>query len=195
MSRALEGIYRALAPLRLYRLEENSLIDRELAAYEAAFAPVEKRMEEAGRQGAVQTASGEALARHERLVGLTPRLTLEEKTRRELVLYRMGAAPFDFSREGMLSSIRAAGMEAEIREDPAGEEIAVRCLGVIDATLDLDSLKAGVRTVLPAHLPAEFDFGELTWEMLEETGITWDDWDGADMTWTEFDLNGIGINK
>lgn len=193
MSSAIDGVYRALAPLRLYALREDSLIDRELAAYDAAFAVAEELLAEIERQAFVQTADGSALTLHEKTVGLAPREALEIETRRELVLYRLGAAPFDFDREGMVNSIRATGMEAELIEDPLGESITVRCLRIIDPSLDLDSLSARVRAVLPAHLDASFDIGDLTWDLFEAREITWDAWNAENMTWSDFDLNGHNL--
>lgn len=190
MSRCLTRMVEALRPLGLYRLENGSLVDRELAAYEAAFAVAEELLAEIRRQAFVQTAEGEALSRHEKLVGLAPRPELDDETRRTLVLYRLGVAPLDFTLEGMRGSIRAAGMEAELDEDFSGEALTVRCAEMIDPSLDLDRLKAGVQTVLPAHLLTEFDIGNLTWDMLEATGVEWDGWDREDMTWNEFDING-----
>lgn len=193
MSAALEGLYAELAPLRIYKLRTGSLIDQELAVYGAAFAMVEQRLEEIRRASGVQTADGEALALHEALVGLTPRDGLDIETRRSLVLYRLGAAPLDFTCEGIRNAIRAAGMEAKLTEDPGGEALVVHCVRVLDASLDLDGMKRAVRAVLPAHLEVEFDMGELTWDMFDGGGIDWDRWDAADMTWGDFDLNGHSL--
>lgn len=193
MTAAVQNIYTALAPLRLYALNSGGLIDSELAAYDAAFAVVEQLLDEVLARAFVQTASGEALARYEKLVGLSPRQKLADATRRELVLYRLAVAPFDFHREGMASSIRAAGMEAELVEHPAAEALTVRCREILDPSLDLDSLTASVRAMLPAHLAAEIDIGSLTWDRFDAADPDWDDWDAADMTWTAFDLDGHNI--
>lgn len=190
MTNTLQRMYKTLAALRVYRLQDGSLIDSELAAYDAAFAVVEEALTQAAEQAAVQTATGEALARYEQLVGLTPRYSLDDETRRSLVLYRLGSAPFDFHREGMINSIRAVGMEAELVEHFAEESLTVRYGKVVDQTLDLDNIKANIRTVLPAHLDADFDMGHLTWAMFDAAGLTWDELDAIGFTWTEFDLNG-----
>lgn len=190
LTQVLAPLYEALAPLRLYRLRENSLIDRELAAYGAAFLVAEQLLSDAARQAFVQTADSDVLARYEELVGLAPRDGMDVDARRLLVLYRLGAAPFDFHYEGMVNSVRATGMEAEIVENPAGESILVRCLGIVDASLDLDAMKRSVRAVLPAHLICEFEMGELTWDLFDGSAIDWDSFDNTGMTWGDFDLNG-----
>lgn len=193
MSAALDGLFRALEPLRLYSLRTGSLVDRELAAYDAAFSTLEELSAEVLKQAFVQTADGDALARYESLVGLPPRDKLDDETRRALVLYRLGSAPLDFHREGMINSIRAAGMEPELDEHPESESLTVRCVTIVDSSLEQDGLTARVRTVLPAHLESEIDYGGLTWDRFDGKEINWDDWDAADFTWTIFDLEGDRI--
>ena len=193
MSACLQRIYHTLGRLHLYALESGSLVDHELAAYETAFSAAEQMLETTERQIAIQTADGDALANFERLVGLTPRLMLDLDTRRSLVLYRLGSAPFDFHQSGMVNSIRATGMEAEITEDFAQESITVKCIGIIDKSLDLEALQNSIRTVLPAHLSAEFDLGHLTWAMFEVPDLCWRDLEAYSMSWIDFDLNGHNI--
>lgn len=193
MSNAINAIYEALRPLRLYRLGQDSGIDHELMAYEVAFAAAAAALDQLERQAFVQTATGSALALHEKLVGLTPRDTLGDDARRDLVLYRMGTAPFDFTLRGMVNSVRAAGMEATILEDVPGEHLTVRCVRIVDQSLELDELTASVRKVLPAHLDVTFDIGDLTWDMFEAGDVAWERWDATGMTWGDFDLNGHNI--
>lgn len=186
----LDNLYAQLEPLKLYALRQDSLIDCELAAYGVALELVENLLEDIAAQAFVQTATGAGLALHEKLVGLHGRTGVSTSARRELVLYRLGLAPFDFNLSGMLNSLRAGGMEAEIIENVAGESLKIVCIRMIDDFLDMDSVRASLATMLPAHLEAEFDVGVCTWEMLDASGITWDAWDTPDFTWEEFDLQG-----
>jgi len=100
-------LYTLLEPLGLYKLRQNSLIDAELAAYGAGLSLVEQALEELHAQAFVQTAYGEGLLRHEKLVGLQERGGVALHTRRQLVLYRLSTSPFDFTLEGMHGSVRA----------------------------------------------------------------------------------------
>lgn len=191
--RSLEGLYRLLEPLHLYALRRDSLIDCELGAYAAGFALLEDLLEEIGRQAHVQTADGDGLLLHEKLVGLQQRGGVELADRRDLVVYRLSVAPFDFHRNGMLRSVRAAGMDAEIAENPQEESVTLTSRRLIDGFTDLEGVQRSVRRMLPAHLEAVFDIGELTWEQFETAGATWDEWDEKDFTWTGFDLDGHNI--
>ena len=189
----LERLYAHLAPLGLYALHSGGYVDSELAAYAVGLDRVRQAIETLKKQAFVQTASGEGLAMHERLVGLLVRNGSDLAARRELVLYRLAVAPFDFNRAGMIGSIRAAGMDADIEEDTENERLRILYKRLLDDFLDMDSLRARLDTMLPAHLETEFDIGVCTWEMLEAAGVTWDIWDNADFTWDEFDVDGHTI--
>lgn len=182
-----------LSPLRLYALGTGGLVDAELAAYAAAFSLLEEVFADIEKQAFVQTAEGEGLLRHERLVGLEERSGVGLEKRRELALYRLAVAPFDFHLEGMENSARAAGMEAQIIENCEGESLTVVSRRLIDDSLDMDSVKARLETMLPAHLRIEFDIGVLTWDIFDAANPSWNDWDGVDFTWNYFDLDGHNI--
>lgn len=195
MGDSLERMTGAMERLGIYALRCQSLVDRELAAYDAGFAAAQKVLDDILRGAFVQTAAGDALERHEAMVGLSPRQELDDDTRRALVMYRMGTAPLDFTKEGILNSIRASGMEAELIEDTANEAVTVKSIRIIDKSLDLDRLMAGIDAMLPAHLEYQIDMGEMSWDMFEMSGASWDEWDGKDFVWNDFDLYGHIIFK
>lgn len=179
MATAVDALYEALAPLKLYALEQDSLVDKELAAYGAGFSLVEELLADIEAQAFIHTTTGESLARHEQLVGLVPQPGSDLETRRSLVLYRLGVAPHDYTLSGLTSSIRAAGMEALITELPESESLRVRCERLIDTTMDLERLLDSVESMLPAHLEILFDIGEMTWDMFDSYGAAWTDWNAT----------------
>ena len=182
------SVYERLEPLKLYALHQNSLIDCEITVYEEVFLRIRQALDEILAQAFVQTATGAGLLMHEKLVGLYERPGLSRDTRRALVLYRRSIAPFDFNLSGMISSIRAAGLEAEIEEDYAGEKLIVTAKQLIDEFFDLDAVKARLFSMLPAPLEAEFDIGYMTWDMFDSYETKWDKWDSLDFTWEDFDM-------
>lgn len=190
---ALEQLYKALAPLGIYSLRSGSRIDGELAAYAAGLELVNEKMRKVLRGVFVQTAENDELLHHEKLVGLAPKTGMTATDRRALIMYRLGVAPFDFTKEGICNCALATGMEIELVEYPGEERMDVRCIGLSDQMLDLDVLKEKVRGVLPAHIECEFDIGEMTWDMFEASGSDWNAWDSKGMTWIEFDINGHEI--
>lgn len=187
---ALDNLYEALEPLRLYALHTHSLVDRELAVYGKALSGVEELAADLMRQTFVQTATEEDLARHEKLVGLVERQNAQLDARREMVLYRMGVAPQDYTVAGLTASIRTAGMVARLEEHPREESLLVHCQELLDQSVDLDWLKREVAAMLPAHVEFQFDIGVMTWDLFDTGDVSWDHWDATGMTWTEFDIHG-----
>lgn len=193
LSTAAAGLYRALDRLRLYKLDGGTLVDSELHSYDAAFSRVERLLGEVEKQAFVQTADGEGLIAHERMVGLGERPGISPEIRRALVLYRLSVAPFDFTAEGMKRSLKAAGVDAELIENYPEESVTVRSNQFLDEFDGLDSLKARISEMLPAHLDWEFDTGLLTWDMFDGKGIDWNRWDAIDFTWDMFDIDGHNL--
>jgi len=186
-------------PLGVYRLSQNSLIDCEIAAYESAFEMLEELIAKILSQSFVQTSEGSGLSKHERLVGLQERPNMSLESRRELIIYRLSTSPFDFTHSGMVNSVRAAGLDAEIIENYAEESLTLISKRLIDEFLELDGVRANVDTMLPAHLIALYDIGIMTWYMFDLWDGRWTEWDSKDFTWAQFDLNGHyifgGINN
>ena len=182
-----------LSPLQMYRLNQQSLIDAELAAYDTAFSVVENALDALCKGAFLQTAEGNLLKQYESMVGLPERHDIDDARRREMVVYRLSVAPFDFTAKKMLESGRAAGIEALIIENNPEESLVIRTRELIDPTLNMDVARLRLETLLPAHLDWELDFGELTWDMLETTEPDWDDWDNEDFNWDVFDTGGHHI--
>jgi hypothetical protein len=190
MTKATEGLYEALAPLGLYALHADSLIDRELLAYDVAFAVLEGLLDHIEQGAFIQTADGEGLAAHERMVGLGTKPGLLPETRRSLVLYRLAVAPFDFTAAGVERSLLAAGVEAQVLENWPEESVIVRSNRFLDTFDGMDSLTEGLSAMLPAHLDWEFDTGLLDWDLFDQKDPSWNGWDTADFTWDMFDIDG-----
>ena len=186
-SRAGKKMLAVLAPLRVYRLEEDSRVYAELSAYDAAFCVLENLLEQAREGAFVQTAGGAALRRYEALVGLPERADMNEQKRRELVIYRLSVAPFDFTPEKMLGSMRAAGIEAELTESPESERLVVKSIALLDPTLTIDIAKARLEALVPAHLEWDLDFGFTSWGELELMDYTWNELDALDCEWENLD--------
>jgi hypothetical protein len=193
MTKATEGLYAALAPLGLYALHTDSLIDRELLAYDVAFAVLDDLLDQIEKQAFIQTADGEGLAAHERMMGLGAKPELLPEVRRDLVLYRLAVAPLDFTAAGLERSLLAAGVEAVVLENWPDESVTVHSIRFFDTFDGLDSLMERLSAMLPAHLDWEFDTGILDWDLFDQKGPTWDAWDTADFTWDMFDIDGHNL--
>jgi hypothetical protein len=163
-----------LAALRLYNLGMGGLVYAEL-------------MDSISRDAFVQSAEGEALHRFEELVGLPVRTDVDADSRRELIFYRMSVAPYDFTAARMLHSARAAGIEAEIFEDPGNERLRVNSIALIDPTLTIDLAHERLLALLPAHLEWELHFGFTSSDDFDALDFRWNQLDALDVPWQDAD--------
>jgi hypothetical protein len=186
-SNSIGSVIENLAALRLYNLRSGSLVHAELAAYDEVFILLEEMLAGILRDAFVQTAQGEALRRFETLVGLPARSDVSAANRRELVIYRMSVAPYDFTAVKMLNSVRAAGVEAEIIEDAQNERLHVNSHALIDPTLTIELARERLEALLPAHLEWELDFGFTTADDFDSLDLTWNELDAFDLAWQEAD--------
>jgi len=130
---------------------------------------------------------------HENLTGLGERSKNSIENRRELIKYRRSIAASDFTQAGMLRSINAAGINADIVEDYGNEFIMVKSNVLIDVFDDMDEMRARLSEMLPAHLEWDFETGNLTWDLFENCEADWDRWDSEDFSWDMFEVNGHNI--
>lgn len=193
MTNAIKSIYTSLGNIGLYSLESGGLVDSELMAYDAAFAVIEDILSDIFSGVFVQTAKGKALEAHEKLVGLGQRDGVSIENRRELVKYRRSLDASDFTVSGMLRSMKAAGIDAELKENFTQESITVTSNKLIDVFEGMDEITARLSEMLPAHLEWGFDTGYLTWDAFDSANSDWNAWDKHDFTWDSFDIDGHNI--
>lgn len=181
---------RELKPLGLYNLNAGSLISCELEAYGAGLDPLWDRMNRVLASALILTADTQALEKYERLMAVSVKTELSLVTRRDLLLYRLSVAPYDFNLAGMLGSLRAAGIQAEIDQYPQEERLTVQTKSYLDHFVDLDDLKEKVYAMLPAHLEADLSTSDMTWELFDEVDRSWDSLEGLNRNWNEAELYG-----
>lgn len=186
----LTNLRQALGALKLYRLTEDSWTDRELQAYAAGFAPVEEALDRLERNAFLDRCDEDVLARWEDLLLLPAREGLAVDNRRRMVERMLAVTPADQNRSGLLRCLEAVGLDGQLQEGGPLEALIIHSATVLGSYEDLDSLKRTVYGMLPAHLEAQFDIGLLTWQLWEEMGLGWTEWNQADFTWQWFDLYG-----
>lgn len=193
MTNSITNCYQLLRPLHLYALSGNTLVDAELAAYDAGFALVEDALNTLVRETLIQTATGYGLSLREQIMGLWLRRANSNEKRRELLLYRLSVAPNDYNLVGMHSSMRAAGLNAKIVEDIPNERIRIIEDGYISDFENIDAVLEDIRHMMPAHLDADFEIGNYTWAEFETACVICDEFDAKDVTWGKLDIDGATI--
>lgn len=184
------SMYTALSELKFYKLSEESLVYKELMAYDAGFSLIKAFLLDTLTDAFITTCSPERLKEWENLLNIPFASSVPIETRREIVLYKLAVAPNDFSLSGMINSIRSTGVEAEITENPLFSKLTVKIARIFGQSDNLDIIKRQIYDILPAHLNTEFDMGSLTWEDFDAKDYSFGTLDSKDFTWEYFDLSG-----
>ena len=151
-----------LAPLRLYDLDGDSLVSRELKSYAAGLDLFRERVAAVWRDLYPDLCSAEELARWERRLDL-PVERAEEEDRRAMAMQRLSICDGDFTREGIERSLASAGLLGQIAEDFSQRRVLITDGVINGGYASLDEVKRQALAMLPAHLEADFAIGVLTW--------------------------------
>ncbi len=177
-----------LAPLRIYALGQNSLIDKELEAYGAGFALLEEQLARLEQDILPQTATPEGLDAHEAGVGL-PKRDAPAEERRALILKRKRRPLPPPTPEGALELLKSAGLlEPEIYE---GDGVLSLAAAGVAPGLDADVAWQLALESLPAHLAVETNPRGHDWDSLEQLKVTWNQLDALNKSWTLLAFTGI----
>lgn len=192
---ALTSLRQMLLPMGLYDLSDTSVVSQELKAYAAGFALVEEILDQVEQNMFVSTASGDALARWEQLLGLPTQPEVSLPDRRETILSRLSIRPWDFTLSRLEQSVSGTGVKVSIAQNPPLGPLVISFVDTMLEYEDWDQLKEQILSFLPAHLEAEFDVGVLTWEMFDQKDLSFSQLDAEDFTWKWFDINGHKLGK
>lgn len=183
---AIHRLRARLRPLGLYRLDGSTLVDAELSAYAAGLSLLDEELARLEREAFVPTAREEGLTLRERLFGGgKPSLPLE--ARREMLLYRGGVTASDSTRERIERAVAAAGVRCSIGENRADGILYLNCMELLNAFTGKQSAQRAAQEFLPAHLETVFDFRDLSWDSLEQRGLTFAVMDAAGRSWDSID--------
>lgn len=182
----LQSLKNTLRPLRLYRFTGDTLVECELAAYASVLQPLEDAIETLERELFVSTAQDYGLLLREEAAGRRkPQTSLE--SRREMLIYRMAVTSNDFTRESMERALVAAGIRANMVEQPDRSSVYINCIETFDPFVGEEQIEKEAEAFLPAHLNAEFDFRPLSWDYIEDQGLTFDQMDAKSFSWQQID--------
>lgn len=182
--RALESMRQKLKATGLYTLAENSAADCELQAYAAVLDTAQDALAELENESFAAIALGYGISMRETQYEITGSGTAEE--RRAAILKLGAVTPNDFTRTAMVRILEIAGLQAEICENTAANQLYVNCLGNTDETAQKKALKIA-SLFLPAHLNAELDFRSISWNNIDGKDSTFDASDILDLTWDAID--------
>lgn len=190
-----ESVNRLMREVGIYRFpkegENLSLIQCELEAYFSVLEPLEKRIQALGGNSFLIEAEEGCLRRFERMLGIPVNGQVSLETRRRMALERFQIGPNDFSLEGIKKALRAAGLEAIVRENPGSGVLTIIAQETADRALNLEEARKAVKQFLPAHLEADFQTGGLTWNELAGLNWSWASLEGLSKCWDEWEVTNL----
>ena len=177
-----------LAPLRIYQLTGNTLVDSELKSYATVLDEFAAALQGAELDCFISSASLQRMDRWEQLLGLAKSLGLSTGDRRARILHCLAVTPMSFTPQGIKNSLQGMGIGAAIKENIPMRSLDVKCLAFMGDYGNVYQMIEAASRVMPAHLRFTIDTGGLSWTDIEAKYLSWLDWDQEDFTWEDFDI-------
>ena len=183
-----ERMYSRMRSLRLYNLEEGSLIRAELDSYLDVLEPLQQKILAVQQDALVQTCSEERLMAFERMLAIPVNQNIPLQERRQIAVSKMSIGPSDFHRTGIEKALNAIGVSATVEEEPGGGTITVTATGLADSQMTLDQAKQAFEALMPAHLLAEFVTGGISFAEFDSLDRTFTQLDEMDKSWSQLEM-------
>lgn len=174
-----------LEPLGLYRLTGDTLVDKELLAYEAGFSLLEAQMDTLLREAFVPTAEEEGLSLRESLYGVNLKGISGIEDRREMLTFRLSAMPSAFNKAGIVQALASVGIVGTLDEafDADGDcTMDLQVDNYLGPYTPANQLLKLIMTILPAHLAVNCVFAISNWAFYNHYDYTFTQWNNADYT-------------
>lgn len=183
-----ERMYSRMRSLRLYNLEEGSLIRAELDSYLDVLEPLQQKILAVQQDALVQTCSEERLMAFERMLAIPVNQNIPLQERRQIAVSKMSIGPSDLHRTGIEKALNAIGVSATVEEEPGGGTITVTATGLADSQMTLDQAKQAFEALMPAHLLAEFVTGGISFAEFDSLDKTFTQLDEMDKSWSQLEM-------
>ena len=183
-----ERMYSRMRSLRLYNLEEGSLIRAELDSYLDVLEPLQQKILAVQQDALVQTCSEDRLMAFERMLAIPVNQNIPLQERRQMAVSKMRIGPSDFHRTGIEKALNAIGVSATVEEEPGGGTITVTATGLADSQMTLDQAKQAFEALMPAHLLAEFVTGGISFAEFDSLDKTFTQLDEMDKSWSQLEM-------
>ena len=172
--------------MRVYRTECGTLSGAELYAAGAALDGADGAMEYAEREGVLQTAEGEGLARREKLFSRCP-VNVSTALRREAIAALARINADSFTLDAIKSTLSGCGIKALAEETEKKGTVKVWFPNTVGVPDEFSQVESIILDIIPCHLLVEFYFRYLTWLECEAQKFTWQSVEDAHHTWESFE--------
>ena len=184
--KSFKSMKKKLDSLKLYNLDENSLVNKELSTYAEEFDKVYELLSELERECFIKTATDYGLSLRESHY-TSPRVDLSCDDRRKMLLYRLSITSNDFTKEDIEKALFAAGIDGYVIESPNSQKLEVNVLDLFDTMVTNYEAKSMAEKFMPAHLYYTFDFRPIQWSQIDQNDLTFSELDSQNLTWQDLD--------
>lgn len=181
-----EYLRELLAPLGVYRLDQNSISGAELHALGGGLDLLSQRLEEVERESLTETAQDEGLRRREALFLRRPASTTL-KERRAAIAALLQIDGDSLTPEAINRTISGCGIRARAVET-GPNKVRVEFPDTAGVPAEFDQIQKIILDILPCHLEVEFYIRYLTWEECRKAGYTWALVHDRAYSWSQFQL-------
>lgn len=187
------GLFPRTAATGLYDLRPGGSVFRELSAYEAAFALLSPALERCEVSFFSPRADRAQLERLCALCGF--RVPAGHGAFRAAGGFRRAGARPGCTPGALESHFRALGADLSLREQDGQNRVLAEGLGAGGLILDNAALLRLLAALLPVGVGAADNFGSLSWERLDASGLTAAQLDEKDLAWAEIDAGQLPENR
>jgi len=181
-----EYLCRLLAPLRIYKLERESISGAELSAAGLGLDEAAQAVSRAEQEGILMLAEGEGLSEREKLFARCP-LRESVALRRQAIAALSAIGPGDFTLGAINRALSGCGIAARVRETEEQGVVEVSFPFTAGEPEGFSQVESIILDIIPCHLLTRFVFRYLTWEECEAQGFTWQSVEDAQHSWESFE--------
>jgi uncharacterized protein YmfQ (DUF2313 family) len=155
---AYDTMKRALISSGIYALGGSTAVDFELQAYAAGIDPAYDEVEAVQTESFLPTASGSGLESAERLLGLSPSGSAQQ--RQAAVCALLAVTSNSFTKTALEAEFAAFGLNVRLEENPAAQKIVIHFLK--EPPCGRTQAQSLLEKICPAHLTAVSDFSTVS---------------------------------
>lgn len=160
-----------------------NVIDREAEEVAALNAAVYDVLD----QFSIPTATW-SLARWETIFGFPVDESKPSDQRRSVILARLrGIGTVTVAMIESVAEAYANG-DVSVTEDNANGKVIITFISERGIPANLEDIQAALREIIPAHLAIEFRFTFLTWDEIDGVNDTWTEWEAHGFTWDQMEV-------
>ena len=179
----LANMIKHLKPIKIYNLDDNTTVYKELEVYANAFNKIISSADNLFKESVVNTSEDYGLNFQEELWGIV-RTELSTEQRREAIKNRYNIYYSDCTLNSMQRFLLSIGVQGQITEVPSKNRVYIYVENGSQFPLGVRKyINAQAESFFPAHIDVFLDYRVATWDTLDSSRTMFDTYDSFNFTW------------